>query len=97
MEFNGATVLSLESTPRGRGNREAAPLQKWKWRRCGSGHRGGARHDGTRSDGQWRHGIGPEEGDEGGVGRVGCKGRVGQFRKWKTKMKMEFGWATRDV
>jgi hypothetical protein len=61
VEFNGAAVLSLESTPRGRGNGGVAPLRKGK---------------------RWRHGIGPEEGDEGGAGRVGCKGRVGWMTGW---------------
>jgi hypothetical protein len=68
MEFNGAAVSSLESTLRGRGNGGAAALRKGKWRRHGSGHGGGARHDGSRPDGRWRRGIGPEEGDEGGAG-----------------------------
>jgi hypothetical protein len=40
VEFNGATVLSLESAPRGRGNGGAAPLGKGKWRRRSLG-RGG--------------------------------------------------------
>jgi hypothetical protein len=99
MEFNGVVVSSLESAPRGRGNGGAAPLWKGKWRRHGSGRGGGAQCDDSRPDGRWRRGIGPEEGDEGGAGRVGCKGRVGRFQKWKTKtkMKMELGWAARDV
>jgi hypothetical protein len=46
------------------------------------GRRGGARHDSSRPDGQWRCGNRPEEGDEGGVGRVGCKGRVGWMTGW---------------
>jgi hypothetical protein len=33
VEFNAVVVLSLESTPRGRGNGGAAPLRKGKWRR----------------------------------------------------------------
>jgi hypothetical protein len=78
VEFNGIAVLSLESTPRGRGNGGAAPLWKGKWRRCGLGHGGGARHDGSRPDGRWWRGIGPDEGDEGGAGRVGCRGRGGR-------------------
>jgi hypothetical protein len=69
VEFNGAAVSSLESALRGRGNGGAVPLWKGKWRRRGSGCGGGARHDG----------IGPEEGDEGGAGRVGCKGWVGRM------------------
>jgi hypothetical protein len=70
VEFNGATVSSLESTLRGRGNGGAAPLQKGKWRQHGSG-RGGGAHDGSRPDERWWYSIGPEEGDEGGAGRVG--------------------------
>jgi hypothetical protein len=97
VEFNGAAVSSLESATRGRRNGGAAPLGKGKWRRRGSGRRGDARRDGSQPDGRWRCGIGPEEGDEGGAGRVGCKGQVGRFQKWKTKMKMELGWSVRDV
>jgi hypothetical protein len=97
VEFNGAAVSSLESSLRGRGNGGVAPLQKGKWRPRDSGRGGGTRCDGSRSDRRWRHGIRPEEGDEGGAGRVGYKGQVGRFWKWKTTMKMEFGWAARDV
>jgi hypothetical protein len=82
MEFNGAVVSSLQSTLRGRGNGWAAPLQKGKWRRHRVGGGGGARCDGSRPDRWWRRVIGPEEGDEGGEGRVGCKGRVGQMTGW---------------
>jgi hypothetical protein len=92
VEFNGAAVLSLESTPRGRGNGGVAPLRNGKWRWHGSGHGGSTRHDSSRLDERWRCGIGPEEGDKGGAGRVGCKGQVGRFQKCKTKMKMELGW-----
>jgi hypothetical protein len=53
LEFNGAAVLSLESSPRGRGNGGAAPLQKGKWRRRDLGRGGRARRDGSRTDG-WR-------------------------------------------
>jgi hypothetical protein len=81
VEFNGAAVSSLESTPRGRGNGGAAPLRKGKYRRHGLGRGGGARRDCSRLDGRWCHGIRPEEGDEG-VGRVGCKGRVGRMTGW---------------
>jgi hypothetical protein len=99
VEFNGAAVLSLEYAPRGRGNEGEALLWKGKWSRRGLGRGGGARRDGSRPDGRWRRDIGLEEGDEGGAGRVGCKERVGRFRKWKMKMKMkiELGWAARDV
>jgi hypothetical protein len=37
VEFNRASVCSLESTPRGRGNGGAEPLWKGKWRWCVSG------------------------------------------------------------
>jgi hypothetical protein len=97
VEFNGAAVSSLESSLRGRGNGGVAPLQKGKWRPRDSGRRGGTRCDGSRPDRRRRRGIRPEEGDEGGAGRVGYKGQVGRFWKWKTTMKMEFGWAARDV
>jgi hypothetical protein len=82
MEFNGAAVLSLESAPRGRGNGGAVPLRKGKWWQCCLGCGGGAQHDGSRLDRQWWHGIGPEEGDEAGAGRVGCKGQVGRMTRW---------------
>jgi hypothetical protein len=78
VEFNGAAVLSLESAPRGRGNGGAAPLQKGKWRRRDLGRGGGAQRDGSRSNGRRRLGR-PREGDKGGAGRVGCKGRVGRM------------------
>jgi hypothetical protein len=68
VEFIGLAVSSLESTLRGRGNGGAAPLQKGKWRRHGSSHRGSAQRDGSRPDGRWRRGIGQEEGDKGGAG-----------------------------
>jgi hypothetical protein len=97
VEFNGAAVSSLESSLRGRGNGGVAPLQKGKWRPRDSGCGGGTRCDGSRSDRRRRRGIRPEEGDEGGAGRVGYKGQVGRFWKWKTTMKMEFGKAARDV
>jgi hypothetical protein len=93
VEFNGAAVSSLESSLRGRGNGGVAPLQKGKWRPRDSGRGGGTRCDGSRPDRRRRRGIRPEEGDEGGAGRVGYKGQVGRFWKWKTTMKMEFGWA----
>jgi hypothetical protein len=82
VEFNGAVVLSLESAPRGRGNGGAALLWKWKRRRRGLGRGGGARRNGSRPHGRWRRSIGPDEGDEGGAGRVGCKGRVGRMTGW---------------
>jgi hypothetical protein len=52
VEFNGAVVLSLEFAPRGTGNGGAVPLWKGKWRRSDSGCGGGARRDGSLSDGQ---------------------------------------------
>jgi hypothetical protein len=67
MEFNGAVVLSLESTPRGRGNGGAAPLRKGKWRRHGLGREGGAQCDGSRPDGRRRLGR-SREGGKGGAG-----------------------------
>jgi hypothetical protein len=48
--------------------------------RMGSG--GGFRHDGSWPDRRWRHGIGPEGGDEGGAGQVGGKGRLGRMTGW---------------
>jgi hypothetical protein len=82
VEFNGAAVLSLEYAPRGRGNRGEALLWKGKWSRRSLGRGGSAQRDGSRPDGRWGRGIGPEEGDEGGAGRVGCKERVGRMTGW---------------
>jgi hypothetical protein len=78
VEFNGVVVSSLESAPRGRGNRGGS-----RYRRGGGGGvaRDTRRND-SRSDGRWQRDIGPEEGDEGGVGRVCCKGRVGPMTRW---------------
>jgi hypothetical protein len=81
VEFHGAAVSSLESALRG-GETGGAPLQKGKWRQRGSGRGGGAWRDDSRPDGRWRRGIGPQEGDKGGVGRVGCKGRVSRMTRW---------------
>jgi hypothetical protein len=81
VEFNGAAVLSLESTPRGRGNGGATPLQKGKWRRRGIGRGGGARRDGSRPDGRRRLGR-PRKGDEGGAGRDGPEWSGGPNATW---------------
>jgi hypothetical protein len=95
VEFNGVVVLSLESAPRGRGNRGVAPLRKGKWRqrsaqRQSAGWAVAARH---QTIGGRRRRSGPS-----GLQRPGGPDdRVGRFRKWKTKMKMELGWAARDV
>jgi hypothetical protein len=81
VEFNGAAVLSLESASRGRGNGGAAPLWKGKWRWHGLGCGGGARHNGSRPDGQRRLGR-PREGDEGGAGRAGPEWSGGPNATW---------------
>jgi hypothetical protein len=81
VEFNGAAVLSLESTPRGRGNGGAAPLRKGKWRRRSLGCRGDARRDGSRPHGRRRLGH-PREGDEGGAGRAGPEWPDGPNSTW---------------
>jgi hypothetical protein len=82
VEFNGAAVSSLDSAPRGRGNEGAVPLWKGKWSWRGLRHGGGARRDSSRPDGRSWCDIELEEEDEGGAGRVGCKGRVGWMTKW---------------
>jgi hypothetical protein len=82
VEFNGATISSLECASSRMGNGGVVPLRKGKWRWRGSGRGGRARRDGSRPDGWWRCDIGPEEGDEGGAGRVGCEGRMGQMTGW---------------
>jgi hypothetical protein len=100
VEFNGVTVLSLESAPMGRGNGGAAPLWKGKWRWRGLGLGGGARRDGSRPDGQrqrqLRH---PTEGDEGGAGRAGPEWPGGLNATWASaegKQKKE-RWAARTT
>jgi hypothetical protein len=77
VEFNGAAVLSLESSPRGRGNGGVASLRKEKWRQHGLGRGGGAQRDSSRSDGRRRLGR-PREGNDarGGLGRSGWVGRM---------------------
>jgi hypothetical protein len=79
VEFNGAAVCSLESTPRGRGDGGVVLLRKGKWRGRSLGRGDSAQRDGSRPNRRWRLGIGPEVGDKGGADRVGCKGRVGRM------------------
>jgi hypothetical protein len=97
VEFNGAAVLSLESTPRGRGNGGAAPLRKGKWRRRSLGRGGGARRDGSRPDRRRRLGR-LREGDEGGADRAGPEWPGGPNATWASaerKQKKEMG--SKDV
>jgi hypothetical protein len=89
-------VLSLESAPRGRGNRGGS-----RYRRGGGG--GVAGHSAQRqpvgravaaqhrAGGGRRRRSGPSVLQRPG----GPDDQVAQFRKWK--MKTELGWATRDV
>jgi hypothetical protein len=95
VECNGAAVSSLESAPRGRGNRGAVLLQKGKWRRCST-----RRQPARRVVMVWHQTGGGRQRRSGlsGLQRpVGPDDRVGQFQKWKTKVKMELGWAARDI
>jgi hypothetical protein len=90
-------VLSLESTPRGRGNRGGEPLQKGRWRRRGLGHSAQRQPVGRAVAAQHRAGGGRRRRSGPSVLQRpgGPDDQVAQFRKWK--MKTELGWATRDV
>jgi hypothetical protein len=95
VEFNGAAVLSLESALRGRGNGGVAPLWKGKWRwhsvRRLPAEQAVAVRQRTRGGSRRRSRL------SGLIRPGGSDDRVGRFQKWKTKIKMELGWATRDV